>query len=307
MTARSRVSCFFEGTVEHRRFTPTEHRFSYRTYMAYLDLDELPTLFDDAWSWGVDSPGITTFQRRDYLAPRDVPLDVAVRDCVEAASGTRPDGPIRLLTQLRSFGTSFNPVSFYYCFSADGEELEFVVAEITNTPWNERHRYVLDRRGGGDAPRFIFDKRFHVSPFMPMELEYRWFFTPPDDHLVVHMENFRDEEKCFHATLALSRTEITRRSRLRITWQYPFTAALVWAAIHWQALRLWQKRLTFHDHPQGLRRGSDAAVRATRLRPPEEVRSAESNPTAAIESQTSEPHVSRLQSSGSSSSTSSAV
>ena len=98
-------------------------------------------------------------------------------------TGARPAGPIRLLTHLRYFGYSFNPVSFYYVFDATDTRVETIVAEITNTPWKERHAYVLPvagaARAGGRAWRFSFEKQFHVSPFMPMDMRYDWRFGAP--------------------------------------------------------------------------------------------------------------------------------
>ena len=168
-------SCIYKGWVRHRRLAPTRNRFRYRLFMLYIDLAELPRLFDRVPFWSARRPAPAWFKRGDYLGPADVPLDQAVRDLVERRTGRRPAGPIRLLTHLRYFGYVMNPVSFYYCFDRAGTALETIVAEITNTPWGERHQYVLPAAAavdGGAAPmlRFDFDKRFHVSPFMPMEM-----------------------------------------------------------------------------------------------------------------------------------------
>jgi uncharacterized protein len=183
----------------------------------------------------------------DYLGDPRLPLDEAVRDRVARETGVRPQGPIRLLTHLRMFGLCFNPVSFYYCFDASGERVETVVAEITNTPWNERHAYVLPAKDG--RLRFRFGKAFHVSPFMPMALDYDWRFGVPGRRLAVQMQNFRDGARIFDATLALERREIGPASLAAALARFPFMTLQVLGAIYWQALRLWRLRTPFYAHP----------------------------------------------------------
>ncbi|ADE13508.1 protein of unknown function DUF1365 [Nitrosococcus halophilus Nc 4] len=193
-------SCIYLGQVRHRRFQPVEHQFQYRLFQMYLDLDELPELFDPYWLWSSRRPALAWFRRRDHLGGARLPLAEAVRDGVQQQTGHRPKGPIRLLTHLRYWGYGFNPVSFYYCFAPDGSQLEAIVAEINNTPWGEQYSYALEVR---DSPgnfghlRFEFSKCFHVSPFMPLEIRYRWHFTTPGPRLAVHMENWKAGHKIF--------------------------------------------------------------------------------------------------------------
>jgi DUF1365 family protein len=195
----------------------------------------------------VRRPALAWFRRGDYLGDPAVPLDRAVRDLVAAETGIRPAGPIRLLTHLRMFGHCFNPVSFYYCYDAAGAKVEAVVAEITNTPWNERHAYVLPARDG--ELRFRFGKAFHVSPFLPMALQYDWRFSEPGARLSVHMRNLDGGAKVFDATLDLERREIGAASLAGALARFPLMTLQVVAAIYWQALRLWTRRTPFHAHP----------------------------------------------------------
>jgi DUF1365 family protein len=203
--------------------------------------------------WSARRPAPAWFRRKDFLGPAHVPLDAAVRDLVAMRTGTRPRGPIRLLTHLRYFGYSFNPVSFYYVFDAGGTRVETIVAEITNTPWKERHAYVLPvaaaSRGAPRAWRFSFDKEFHVSPFLPMDMRYEWSFGAPAGGLHVHMENWRDGKASFDATLDLRRQEMTAGSLARALIQFPLITVRVSALIYWQALKLLWKRAPFHTHP----------------------------------------------------------
>ncbi len=246
-------SALYVGRLRHRRFAPTAHAFDYPVCMVWLDLAELGEVFRGRWFWSTRRPAWAWLRRADYLGDPRVPLDQAVRDRVEAETGRRPAGPVRLLTVLRMFGHAFNPVSFYYCYDAAGERVETIVAEITNTPWNERHAYVLPAaasRGAGATLRFAFDKTFHVSPFMPMQVRYDWRFSAPGPQLVVHMRNLDDGgAPLFDATLALQRREIDGRSLAAALLRFPAASLRVLAAIYWQALRLWVKRVPFHVHP----------------------------------------------------------
>lgn len=257
-------SALYIGRVRHRRFTPREHAFEYGLYMAWLDLAELDTVFRGRWLWSARRPAPARFRRADYLGDPRVPLDRAVRDRVEQETGVRPAGPIRVLTHLRYFGLCFNPVTFYYCYDPADTRVETIVAEITNTPWKERHSYVLtDERneGIGNAKRYRFGKTFHVSPFMDMAIDYDWRFSAPGSTLNVHMEDRKDGGKVFDATLTLERREISAASLAYVLAAFPFMTAKVIGGIYWQALRLWLKRVPFHTHPNKLddTRGADPA------------------------------------------------
>ena len=202
------VSAVYEGVVRHRRHTPHEHAFEYRIAQLYLDLDEVDCAFDGRWLWSVNRRNVAEFRRTDYLGPVDMSLADAVRERVRAATGTSPSGPIRMLTHLRYGGYVFNPVSFYYCFQPDGATLDAVLAEITNTPWRERHSYVLPVRDGvpyGDGWEWGFDKAFHVSPFMPLDMDYHLRFSLDAAHVRIHMQNWQGGTKVFEADLALRR------------------------------------------------------------------------------------------------------
>lgn len=246
------ASALYVGRVRHRRFGPRPHAFEYRLFMAYLDLDELPLLFSRAWLRWYQRAGLIGFRRADYLGVAEVPLAQAVRDLVAERAGIRLGGPIRVLTHLRQFGYVFNPVSFYYCFDAAGTDVVAIVAEITNTPWGERHAYVLDAaRNLGTAAKqhYRFAKAFHVSPFMEMDFDYDWRLTAPGGQLAVHMENHGRDGRVFDATLSLRRRELSPASVARTVLTHAFMPARVSAAIYWQAARLWLKRTPFVSHP----------------------------------------------------------
>jgi uncharacterized protein len=246
------ASAVYTGRVRHRRYAPRPHAFEYRVFMMYLDLDELPTLFDGRHLWGYERRAFAAFHRADYLGDPAVPLADAVRRVVAERCGGAASGPIRLLTHLRYAGYCFNPVSFYYCFDDTGQELQSIVAEVSNTPWGERHAYVLDgKRNLAETGKqhHRFDKNFHVSPFIAMDCEYDWRFSLPGSGLAVHMENHTPAGKLFDATLTLQRREISTAVLTRTLLAYPLMTARVSAAIHWQAARLWLKRTPVFAHP----------------------------------------------------------
>ena len=231
---------------------PAPHSFSYRMFMMYLDLDELPELFNGRWLWSARRAALARFRRQDHMGSPEISLGQAVRDLVKSQTGEEPDGPIRLLTHLRYFGHVFNPVSFYYCFDKEDQYVETIVAEVNNTPWGEQHCYVLpqsDNHGQGKHSRFSPKKVMHVSPFMEMDVDYDWRFKQPGESLTVHMENARKGEKIFDATLDLQRREISGASLAKVLMSFPLMTMKVVAAIHWQALRLWLKSVPVHDHP----------------------------------------------------------
>ncbi|MGD8396073.1 MAG: DUF1365 domain-containing protein [Candidatus Eiseniibacteriota bacterium] len=246
-------SCIYTGTVRHRRHAPVRNAFTYGLYMMYLDLGELPTLFDRFPGWSARRPAPAWFRRADHLGDPSVPLDTAVRDLVEHRLGRRPEGPIRLLTHLRYLGYCFNPLSVYYCYDREARHVETLVAEVTNTPWGERHHYVLDdsaNLGTAGTKRFRLGKRFFVSPFMDMDVDYDWRFVMPGRQLVIHMDNAKPDGSFFDATMVLERRALTAANLARVLVRHPLMTLEVIAAIHWQALKLVAKRCPTCVHPR---------------------------------------------------------
>lgn len=244
-------NAIYTGWVRHRRSVPRAHEFRYRLFMLYLDLADIERVFAGRWLWSVGRRNIAQFRRSDYHGDPAVPLDTAVRDTVGKHLGARPSGPIRMLAHLRYFGHCFNPVALYYGFAEDGRTLEWILAEISNIPWNERHAYVLpvaEAATHGATRAWKFRKEFTVSPFIPLQREYDWRFQDPGEQLRVHMDVRAGQHVEMDATLVLDRRPLTGPGLAWTLLHYPVMSARVVMAIYWQALRLWAKGVPFHGH-----------------------------------------------------------
>ena len=244
-------SSVYEGSVCHLRRIEPRHAFTKRLFMLYLDLSELDRVFEGRWLWGIERSRLLSFRRRDHLGDPAVSLDQAVRELVRERTGRALEGPIRLLTQMRTAGYVFNPVSLYYGFKPSGE-LDAVVADVSNTPWNERHAYVLPAKEGRIDARA--QKEFHVSPFLAMSHEYRFTLEPPAATLRARIENFARGELVFDANLELERREIGTSSLASTLARFPWMTFQLVAAIYWQAFRLHRLGAAVYPHPEKTKR-----------------------------------------------------
>jgi len=263
-------SQWLQGEVRHRRLKPVSHSFRYTTGMLAVDLSEWqamdrlsPWLSTRHFNW-------MWLRRADYFQPDRPDIDGAVRDYVAEQTGWRPDGPVQLVTHPRYLGFCFNPVSFYFCFEAgdvpgSGAVPRVILAQITNTPWLERHTYCLDGGPlieggqGWHTRRYRFAKAFHVSPFNPMDQEYDWLFSFRPGECRIHMNVSRNGEKAFDATLVVHSTALARKTLHGALMRFPLESFKVVAGIYWHALKLKLKGAPFHDHPDSTAQADESA------------------------------------------------
>lgn len=256
-------SAIYKGEVFHSRTSPRKHAFSYTVFMVYLDLSEEESFFSLSPFWSNKGRGLAQFKRKDFHGDATKPLDESVRLSVRNALGFTPSGPVRMLANLRYFGYVMNPLVVYYCFDSEGVGLQAIVAEVNNTPWNEKHAYVLDCRrdsAHSDDERRVhthrFDKAFTVSPFNPLNMTYCWQSSVPDKALTIDIQTLLHGEKNFEAKLNLSKVAVTGRELNRLLIQYPFFTVKVIVSIYWQAFRLFLKGVPFLGKNKTLEKSS---------------------------------------------------
>lgn len=239
------ISALYEGRLTHKRFATeatgqVAHEFSQRVTMAYLALDEIDQFFAQHPLWSAERRAPVRFDRADHLGDPACALDECVRDLVEGRLGRRPSGRVCVLTNLRTWGWLFNPLSVFYCFDGN-EKLDAVVLEVTSTPWHERTAYVID----ATTRSARFAKEMHVSPFLGMDHDYVVTFSAPSDAIHLHLGNRRGEERVFDAGLSLERLGSRRGDLAHLVWRRPAASFAVSAGIYRQALRLWRKGAPF--------------------------------------------------------------
>lgn len=263
-------SGLYEGWVRHRRLAPCHHEFRYRLYMLLLDLDEVDTFNEILPRWSQWPLPLLTFQPRDYYQGKQQAVDLKsdLSNGFEQHFGVRPQR-IALLAHARHLGKVTNPLSCYFGFNQQGEVIG-MLAEVTNTPWAERHHYWLAMQGAiatgasivpissrdDDRYHYQFSKGFHVSPFNPMAMQYHWNINTPEategSKLISHMTLEYQDQPCFDATLHLQQQPVTRSNLQRLLLRYPLMSWQVTAGIYWQALRLYLQGARFYPHPRRL-------------------------------------------------------
>lgn len=243
-------SGLYRGIVRHRRFSPRPNSFRYGLYQLLLDLSELPALDRAIGFFGYNRPGLVSFHDRDHMGGSGEPVRDKLARWLRGQGNELGDSRVMLLTNPRVLGYVFNPVSYFFCLDGAGG-LRFTVAEVFNT-FGEAYCYLLDgtEAAGGRAVRSRVEKRFHVSPFMRTEgVRYEWIVTPPGDRLTIHIDEFEAGRKYFDATLNLIRRPLTAATLGRAMLRYPHLTARTIFLIHWQATRLWAKRVPFFRKP----------------------------------------------------------
>ncbi|MDR9828137.1 DUF1365 family protein [Vibrio sp. FNV 38] len=244
--SQSLNSKIYVGNVRHRRFTPVTHHINYQLFMPCIDLDELTQLSQDVMVFGTRWWHWARFRRSDYLGQGD--LKQAVQNKVFELTGERVEGRVEAVLHLRYLGLYFSPVNFYYLYD-EQNDWQFMLAEVSNTPWNERHYYALPADSGEGDKDWQHEKAFHVSPFNPIDQVYQWKIKPIGEHLSVHLECHK-EGKIFDATMAMTQIPFTSSKLLSLLIRTPIQTIKVMVGIYWQAFKLWRKGTPLYSHPK---------------------------------------------------------
>jgi DUF1365 family protein len=224
--------------------------------MVWLDPDRPEDLCRHHRFWSSHQPALVRFRRRDYGDERTSPLGILTRDDLQPVLGHRPDGPIRMLTQVRRLGWLFNPITIYFAWDHDNPEPVGAVLEVTNTPWKERHRYAIALRPTGergDSQFATFPKVLHVSPFLDEKMTYD-FRIAGGDRLDIRLDVIEQDAShtgpVISTSLTLDRHPAERATLRRALFDLPFSTYQVSAGIHRQAARLAIKGVPFVSHPR---------------------------------------------------------
>lgn len=241
-------SALYRGIIRHRRFTPVVHEFRYRVTMPLLDLATVENELKVPGLLSTRYPALGWFRRADYMGDPAQSLSDMIRDTVEAETGWRVDGRIRLLTNLRYWGFVMNPIAIFYCDDSDGQ-LRYLVLQVTNTPWREKTLYVVRSEPESRNQNGRFAKRMHVSPFHPMDMTYDCRFRAPESKLFFHLENHRSSRRETDATLVLERVPMTLARLTGLVIRQPSMSMKAGMGIYWQALKLRLKKAPVYHHP----------------------------------------------------------
>lgn len=237
------------GWVKHTRTEPVDNTFTYSIFKPLVDLDQLEQAVQTSRWWSIGRFNLASYKRKDHFGDPDKPLADCVRDTLAAELGRPITGKVLMLAHWRYFGYAINPITMFFCFNDTGQ-LDGVLSEVTNTPWGEKCTYALNwDKNGEHIQKFVTPKIMHVSPFLPMDMDYHWSIKATQEQIIVHLNNFQAGEKKFTATLSLHPKPWSKRNLNRVLWRYPFMTAKVVGLIYWQALKLWFKRVRVIDHP----------------------------------------------------------
>lgn len=271
---------FFVGSIRHRRYRPRPHEFTYEMYWSLLDLDKLEETFAQSKLWSLEKWNLISFRNKDFHQSSDIQeanaletniLETsipeintseknktsinkqAILETIRQRTGESFSGQVFMLSHLRYLGFNFNSVCFYFCIEKGN--LKYIVSEITNTPWGERHSYLHDCNQGqkqGSVYQFEFDKEFHVSPFLTMDMHYQWLFKVEQDGLRIHMvvNQKGSGQKFFDATFTADFIPLTQSSMRKLVLTRPLQPLKMVVAIYWQAFKLWLKKIPFVAHPK---------------------------------------------------------
>ncbi len=248
------VNQIYTGKVYHQRFSPKQHSFNYKLFMLALDVEQMDKLQGATGVFGFSRFKPLWFNAKDYLrsdndsknSHHSEPntLTARITDKVQQLGGSDDISRITMLVQVRCFGIYFSPANFYFCYNHN-DDCQQMLVEVSNTPWHERHYYLVDIK-----QKHICEKEFQVSPFMDLNMRYHWRVKPPetDKTLLIDIENHKthgDMNKVFAAGLAMQAKPLTAKNIFKTWCSLPVMTMKIIASIYWQAVKLFVKRIPF--------------------------------------------------------------
>lgn len=240
-------SGLYIGTIDHERYLPKEHKFCYPFFMWLLNLDRLATTPDLGIWFSPRRFALSRFKRSNYLGDPQTPLHEAVKQRMQQLTGVQVKGDVCGLLNLNTLGLYFSPVNFYFGYDDMGCCTHFL-AEVSNTPWNERHHYAFTITNG--PTNIHHDKKFHVSPFNPDKQHYRWAITPPGKKLSIDIAVDDERGHVFKAMLRLTYSPLSLSSVRSQLIKRPLMTGLTLFGIYWQALRIYLKKIPYVPYQQ---------------------------------------------------------
>lgn len=243
-------SSIYLGNINHRRLSPKKHSFNYTLYMLALDASEVEKQQSPSWLFGFSKFHPLRFFEKDYIKSEPGSLNQRIRNKVTELGGDTDISRVLMLVQVRCFGIYFSPANFYFCYD-QSDNCTYMLAEVSNTPWNERHFYLVNLQ---NKDEMINEKYFQVSPFMDLNMSYFWQVKPPSsdyEKLAINIQSKRENlqsgkmDKLFDVSLLMHKKEFTHKSLLGVWCQLPVMTIKVVFSIYWQALKLFIKGIPF--------------------------------------------------------------